>query len=275
MRPPKYVFVGAILFIVLLASSCRDKSTEVNSSPQATLENSSLQSKFTNPYALAGNMHNEGLDFMLQYLKDHKDQMHNREDMLTHAQNALKAYFRKTNIQIDDHAISKSFDDAGKKVAQGSTLAPVWNIEGFSQEQVVFITRLKQIYGAGLKPGEIRDALTKLNYDAISALGPEKSTPILVTSAVFQSSTEYWSAQGSEWKTLMTHAKGLKKGAEAIGDPDWLTIGGADAAGALAAAIPCVVSTVAYAVCVGGAATGASLVAATIWLLQSWGFIAM
>jgi|GEM_PF-5142318 len=103
-----------------------------------------------------------------------------------------------------------------------------------SEDQLVYINRIKDLAGNSSSPKVLCNLLNVLNDEAHNQFGEEESFKILTCSSVLMHSTEYWYENSGKWGALDNTSSKLISTTAKLQQFDWGEFVNADLAGTIA-----------------------------------------
>lgn len=264
----KYIvlFLLLTIFLVFYLVSCRDEGTSITNP---------VYKSFVNPYDEVGKIHNEGLDYCLNYMKVHSVSVKSKDDLLLFANEGISKFIKEKGITISaevydntmnfvkDFISNPKADKKLRKIANNGLL----DLE-YTERQNSYFNRLFGLFQSCSSMEILKDSINYISFEATQVFTETEARPILVTSSVMLNSLEYWYTHTEELYKLAESLIGKKLNKIKLEPINWLEVGEVDAYAAAASIIPCIGAAVGWGACVGGAALGASMLNATIQLIN-------
>lgn len=251
---------------IFCLSSCRNEDASVTNP---------MYKSFVNPYDEVGKIHNEGLDYCLNYLKEHSGTVKSKDGLLLLANEGISKFNKEKNITISAEVYNKTMnfvkdyfsnsktDKELKKITDNDLLSL-----GYSEKQTNYFNRLFSLFEASSSLEILKDSINYISFEALHNLTEADASPILAASSVMLNSLEYWYTHTDELYKIAELITGNKLNKIQREPIDWLEVGKVDAYALAGAAIPCIGATIGWAACAGGAALAASMLEATFQLIQ-------
>ncbi|MBN1639262.1 MAG: hypothetical protein JW866_09855 [Ignavibacteriales bacterium] len=204
MKLNNFIVVIVVVFIAFAYfTSCEDKISE----PDKNI------SSFVNPYAYVGEVHNEGLDYILNDLNEEAKTKKNKLNKIGSKQEFNSELIKFVNNSQTKFLTSKGYQPEEISSILGSDIFNYCKKMGkvnddslitlYSEKQIYYLNIVNEIIETENDLENLKIKLNKLEEQVFNELGDEEAMPILIATSVALNSSIYWEENYQIWENTM------------------------------------------------------------------------
>ena len=204
----KYIiFPITLILSILLYAGCEQTKTPMKPSTN--------ESTVSNPYHQVGDMHNEGLDHILETLKDQLNSQPNGQSsekssrLYKSMKYGISTYVKEHSVNVknfDKHynKLTKDIQQIGKISNSYDLFGDLITNGGLSDNEIAYLNQLDDLIQTSSSINNLKQIISNANNHIINNFSSTKSDQVLAATSILISSTQYWNDNYDEWVAIIT-----------------------------------------------------------------------